>query len=117
MSRDERLSLDDILITCRRIMEYVENFDRERFLADRMRYDAVLHNLIIMGEAVKNLSAELREVHSTINWRGIAGFRDVAVHGYSSLDDEILWDIVTNEVPIVEQHIASIIRNLPDQTE
>jgi uncharacterized protein with HEPN domain len=108
VSRDERLSLDDITEACSKIAEYIQGMDITSFRADRMRYDAVLHNLVVMGEAVKNLSENLRANHPEVNWRGIAGFRDIAVHEYFGVDDEILWDIVINEVPRVQQSVTGI---------
>ncbi len=68
-------------------------------MADRRTYQAVLWNLLIIGEAVKRLPTELRSVHPAIEWRKIAGLRDIIAHAYFALDDDILWDVVTTKLP------------------
>jgi uncharacterized protein with HEPN domain len=68
------------------------------FVHDDLNFDAVVRNLEIIGEAVKNLSEELRKKYPNIKWRKIAGFRDVVAHNYFGVSDEIVWDIVENEI-------------------
>ena len=59
----------------------------------------MLRNLEVIGEAVKNLADDARNRVPGIEWRRIAGLRDVIAHGYFGVDDEILWNIVTDKVP------------------
>jgi uncharacterized protein with HEPN domain len=65
----------------------------------RAHYDAVLRNLEVIGEAVKNLPEDARSCAPGIEWKKIAGLRDVIAHGYFGVDDEILWSIVRDKVP------------------
>ena len=99
MSRDYSLYIDDIRESCERIMNYVAGLSREDFFGDQKSYDVVVRNLTIIGEAVKNVPAELRDQFSEVEWTKIARFRDFTVHRYWSLDDTIIWDIVQNKVP------------------
>ncbi|GAI28132.1 unnamed protein product, partial [marine sediment metagenome] len=62
-------------------------------------YDAVVRNLEIIGEAAKHISDQLREQLPDIDWRKIAGMRDMLAHAYFGIDDDILWDVVQNKVP------------------
>jgi uncharacterized protein with HEPN domain len=71
------------------------------FVYDDLHFDAVLRNLEIIGEAVKNVSEETRQKYPHIKWRKIAGFRDIVAHGYFGVNDETVWDIVENEIPIL----------------
>ncbi|MEM2913596.1 MAG: HepT-like ribonuclease domain-containing protein [Candidatus Bathyarchaeia archaeon] len=57
--------------------------------------DAVVKNLEIIGEAIKKVPAETRTKHPEIEWRKIAGLRDILIHEYFNVDMEILWDIVS----------------------
>ncbi len=64
-----------------------------------MAYDAILRNLEIIGEAAKNIPPEIRSKYPEVDWRGMAGLRDVMAHTYYALQDETLWSIVQNRVP------------------
>jgi len=99
VSREWRLYLDDIRSCCDRVLEYTRDLDFEGFIAHRMAYDAVIRNLEIIGEAAKNLPEDVRACYPEIEWRRIAGLRDVLAHGYFGLEPETLWDIVRNKVP------------------
>lgn len=104
--------LRDILESANRIQRYVGRLTFAEFLADTQAQDAVVRNLSIIGEAVKNLSAEFREQHEEVEWAKIAGLRDKLVHDYFSLDWDILWDVVQTRIPALEDQVAAL---LPDQ--
>ena len=109
MSREEQLYLSDMLRACAKIRRFVTGLDREEFLADEKTYDAVLRNLQIIGEAAKRTGAAVRKKTPTVNWRKIAGFRDIVVHEYFGIDDSILWDIVRNKVPELEASLSVLV--------
>lgn len=66
---------------------------------DGKTYDAVVHNLEITGEAAKHISDQFRKQLPNIEWRKIAGMRDMLSHVYFGIDNDILWDVVKNKVP------------------
>jgi uncharacterized protein with HEPN domain len=108
LSRDPDLFLADIERGCAKVMLWTSGVTREQLIADEMRYDAVMRNLQIIGEAVKHLPADLRERHPTVPWRRIAGFRDVVTHTYFGIDDDIVWDVIRNKTPELLHHVAMI---------
>jgi len=109
MSRDVNLFLEDMQMACEKVIRYVKDLKQKQFLKDEKTYDAVVRNLTIIGEAVKNVPQEIRELHPSIEWRKIAGFRDIAVHDYFGIDEDILWDIIRNEIPYLLTQLNQII--------
>jgi len=71
--------------------------------------DAVVRNLEVIGEAVKKLPENLRAKHSAVEWKKIAGLRDILIHEYFGLDAEIVWDIVQNKVPVLDREVRTML--------
>ncbi|VXD14869.1 conserved hypothetical protein [Planktothrix serta PCC 8927] len=99
MSRSIRLYVEDILTSGVKVRRYTEGMSFEDFQGDERTYDAVVRNLQIIGEAVKNIPQEIRLKYSEVEWRKIAGLRDILAHAYFSIEDEIIWDIVETKIP------------------
>jgi uncharacterized protein with HEPN domain len=83
---------------------------KELFLRDDKTRQATLHRLQTLGQAVKNIPPDIKSAISPeIDWREIAGFRDVLVHDYLGLDPEIVWNVVEKELPILEKAIKQFL--------
>lgn len=78
-----------------------------------MAYDAVLRNLQVIGEAAKAVPADVRQSHPEVDWKGMAGLRDVLAHAYFGLDNETLWDVVTTKVPQLRNQVRRILDERP----
>ncbi len=87
---------------------------RDAFFAERMRQDAILRKLEIIGQAVKNLSDDSRSREPDIPWKRIAGMRDKVIHDYYGMNLEIVWAVVEQELPRLA---AAIDRLLADQQQ
>ena len=101
MSRDVALYLDDMIEACRRVRNYTGPLTRDTFNSGTMVHDAVLRNLEILGEAGKAIPPDVRALESEIPWRRITGLRDVLAHGYFGIDDDIVWSVVRDEIPVL----------------
>jgi len=108
MRRDE-LYLRDILEAAGYIAADISGMVREDFLANRTVRDAVVRNLIAIGEACARVSPELRGRRPEIPWPDVAAFRNILVHAYFGIDWDIVWYAVSHQVPSLAGRVASIL--------
>ena len=99
-------SLCRILLT-RLVKDFIQGFEKERFIQDWKTRSAVLYQITVIGEAVKRLSKEFRADHSEIPWALIAGMRDNLIHGYDLVDWDEVWKTSTVDVPELSDKIKS----------
>lgn len=96
MKKDDRnfhIYLEDIMISMKRIIEYIGDIDFEEFKENNMIVDAVVRNFEIIGEATKNLPNYLKNRHSEMPWRKMYGLRNIVSHEYFGIDYEMIWEI------------------------
>jgi uncharacterized protein with HEPN domain len=110
--RTDREFLSDVREAIHRIASYVEKMDYSEFAADTKTQDAVIRNLEILGEAAKNLTEEFRAQYSDIPWKNMSGTRDRLIHHYFGVNLDIVWQVITIELPLVASQIQNI--TLPD---
>ncbi|MDN7025715.1 DUF86 domain-containing protein [Methanoculleus sp. FWC-SCC1] len=106
--KDDRLYLIHILERIERIESYVQG-GREEFVASPMRQDAVIRNLEVIGEAAKCISEDLKQRYSDIQWRQIAGLRDVLIHQYMGVDVARVWNIVERDLIPLKIRIRNLL--------
>jgi uncharacterized protein with HEPN domain len=96
----DRASLLDIASSAQKVLQYKGNTDKGAFLADDKTQSAIVFQLLIIGEAVKRISSELRSQHSEIPWSLIARMRDNLIHRYDDIDLDEVWktsnDLIIN---------------------
>ena len=97
-----------MLEACEKVMRY-EGVDFHAFVRNELVYDAVLRNLEVLGEAAKKVPDSVRARHPSVEWRAIAGLRDVLAHAYFALDEATLWDIVAQKVPALAEVLRQIL--------
>jgi len=98
-SRDPQVLLADIEDAATKVIAYAAGQSRLTVFVDAMRLDAILHNLHVIGEAVKRLPPEVKDQRPDMPWREIAGMRDVIAHAYFALDLGLVWDAIQRDVP------------------
>ncbi|MCK5226255.1 MAG: DUF86 domain-containing protein [Planctomycetes bacterium] len=99
MLRDETMYLQDIAQSCEKILKFTKGLTQQELVDDDKTYDAVVRNLEVIGEAAKHIPDNIREKICDIQWRKIAGMRDILAHAYFGIDNNILWDVVQNKIP------------------
>jgi uncharacterized protein with HEPN domain len=110
--RNYQFYIDDIITSIERIFEYVEDYDFRKFKQDYKTVDAVIRNFEIIGEAVKNISTELKELYSEVPWAEMYSLRNRISHEYFGIDYEIIWDIIENYLPNNKNQFVKISKEL-----
>ena len=108
--RGDREYLKDILIACENIISYMEGYDFDGFVNDRKTQDAIIRNIEILGEAVKNISGALKSKYEEVEWKEIAKTRDKLIHAYFGVDLDVLWNIIKDDIPKLKSQIKEIIK-------
>ncbi len=106
--REPELYLRDILDSIIKIENFVKNLSYEKFVESEMVQDAVIRNIEIIGEAVKNLPDETKKLQPDIPWNKIIDMRNKVIHEYFGVDTEILWKTITDDLPKLKQQVEAI---------
>ncbi|WP_129631739.1 DUF86 domain-containing protein [Candidatus Oscillochloris fontis] len=101
--------LEDIATAMDSAMDFVQDMNVRSFKADLKTVYAVTRALEVMGEAAKRIPEAVRMRHPAIPWRLMAGMRDRLIHQYDVVDLDILWQTVTDDLPMVRAPLAALI--------
>lgn len=112
MSRSTREYLLHILDEATYVQTQVQTLDRVQFLQNETYKRAFVRSMEIIGEATKHLPMDFRESYANVAWREMAGMRDHLIHGYFGVDYEIVWDVATNQIPVLTKQIRKILHEL-----
>jgi len=115
MKRTSKDYLNDILNTIDSINKFIEGYDFDSFCEDEKTIFAVAHGIERIGEATKKITNNLpyiKEQYPQIEWKEIAGMRDIMIHKYFGIDLNIIWDTTQTYLPILKPVIKDILKNL-----
>lgn len=107
--RDWRFRVRDILAAVRAVAEYTDAMTFEEFVADRRTRDAVIRNLMTMGESVRWIPEVVLDEHPQVPWRTMRGVRNVVAHEYFGIDHAILWQTVRGDLPPLEPLLEDVL--------
>ena len=99
-----KLLLEDVKI----IMEYSQDVEYEEFINDTKLIDAILFRLIQISEDIKKISLDFKNDHKEISWNEIVGFRNRIVHEYGKTDYSIVYEVVKNDIPYLNEILGNI---------
>lgn len=107
--------LRDIAENAAKAEAFTAGVDFDEFLANEMRAYATIRALEIIGEAVKQVPAELRDKYPEIPWRAIAKMRDKLIHHYFGVNLGVVWKTVTEDIPPLKQVVEHILQELDNK--
>ncbi len=94
------------------IEESIYRINKSEFLKDKDVKESNIRRLEIIGEAIKNLSREIREKYKEVEWNKVAGMRDRIAHKYFDIDMDIVWETIKNKIPTLKKQIIKIKKDL-----
>jgi uncharacterized protein with HEPN domain len=110
--KDDLAFIEHILDSINAIKEFSENISKEELISNRLKQSAIVREIEIIGEAVKNISENLKNKHQEIKWKEIVGTRDKMIHHYFGVDLNIIWDIIKINLPDLKDKILKIKKEL-----
>lgn len=105
--------LEHILGAIQRITGYTDDMTEAGFLADSKTQDAVIRNIEIIGEAARNVErvhSDFAARHTEVPWSDIYLMRNRIAHGYFSVDVELVWKTIQNDLPLLEEQIRALLK-------
>lgn len=109
MPRNVKLQANEILLSIKKITRYLMEFSFDEFRTNELVIDAVIRNLEVIGEAVKHMQNDVKSRYPQIEWKKIAGLRDILIHQYFSVDLEIIWEVIQIKLPQLKQIVIKLI--------
>ena len=103
--------LKHILDECNFLLTYIKQLNFEDFFSSEIHKRAAVRSIEIIGKASKKISLETRTTNNHIEWTDLSKMRDVLVHQYFGIDYEIVWDVISEKIPELQEKIESIISN------
>lgn len=109
MNKKENLIyINHIIDAINDIEEYTKGMKKEDFLKDKKTQDAVIRNITVLGEAAVLVDDEFERLHKDIPWADIKGTRNKIVHGYFSIDLNIVWEIIIKDLPELKKKMEEV---------
>ena len=100
--------IDDMVDFCEQVGRFTHGIGQQQFVADRMRFDATVRNLELIGEAATHVPDDVRQTAADVPWRMIVAARNRLIHGYLGIDDDTLWSIVSDDLVPLRTALARL---------
>ena len=112
MQHDPLVLVEDIIRACKLIIQFTGGLDVAEYCRDIKTKSAVERQFEIIGEALNRIKRLDVDLLSTVsNWREIIAFRNVLAHGYDVVENEIVWDSIKRDIPILQKQLEKLVLN------
>lgn len=112
MSKEPIEFLRHIQDECAYLILVSKNLDFNAFIDDETLKRAVVRSLEIIGEATKKIPTDFKVTHDSIQWRNMAGMRDRLIHDYMGVNYSIVWDVIKNKIPDLNNQISKVLSKM-----
>jgi len=113
--RDDQVYVGHMLDTANKAIGFVQGLTIDDFDNNELLRLSLTHLLQVIGEAARRVSPDFRATYPQIDWKAIVGMRSKVVHDYLNVDEDIVWDTVTNELPTLIAELEKILN--PNDTK
>jgi uncharacterized protein with HEPN domain len=110
MKKDSLAYIKHIRDAINLVEDFIEDYTKRKFLCDELVQSAVIRQIEIIGEAVKNIPLSFRNKYSKIPWAKVARMRDKLIHQYFGVDLDKVWDVVKDDLPKLKKQIKEILK-------
>jgi len=114
MKKDDEVYVGHMLDTARKARSFVEGIEREDYDQDEQLRISLAHLLQVIGEAARRVSETFRAENTELPWKQIVGMRNKVVHDYMYIDEDVVWETVIDDLPIL---IAQLETLMPPENE
>lgn len=108
----DKIRVLHILDAIQEVENYLSGVSIEAFMTNSEKRFATIKQIEIVGEACNHITAELKEAHPEIEWAPIKGFRNISIHEYFGVNLELVWEIATNDLPVLKSQFTQISKEL-----
>jgi uncharacterized protein with HEPN domain len=111
MEREPLAYLWDVQYACRNVLDFVREVEFDRYLGDVMLRSAVERQLQNMGEALSQLARIDSDLAAQVpEHRSVIAFRNVLVHGYATLDHQVVWHVIGHDLPALLATASALLK-------
>ncbi len=109
--KDPLIFIKHILEAIERIESFSKGITKSKFKKNELVHSAVIRQIEIIGETVKNVPTNFKNKYPSVPWKKIAGTRDKMIHHYFGVDIAFIFDIVKKQIPILKKEIKKILKS------
>jgi uncharacterized protein with HEPN domain len=114
--RDDRLYVEDMIEFCTRALTYSSALTEETLTTEPMRYDAILRNLELIGEAATHVPELVRAMATDVPWRQIVATRNRVAHAYLGIAAETVWSILRDDLPALKLALQALLARMSQES-
>ena len=109
---NDKIRVQHILDAIAEVKTYLSSVSFEDFLTNSEKRFATIKQIEIIGEACNRITNDVKQAHPEIEWSSINGFRNISIHEYFGVNFQIVWEIAKNDLPVLKERFAEILRKL-----